>query len=90
MNRIWVAVRWVLGVALLWYVPVPVLAADTKKVVEPPRLVVQTGHGSMVQSVAFSPDGKTLVSGSDDKSVKLWDLITGHELCRACSPMPCL
>jgi len=25
-----------------------------------------------VLSVAFSPDGKTLVSGSGDKSIKLW------------------
>ena len=33
-----------------------------------------------VTSVAFSPDGKQVVSGSWDKSVKLWNVETGKEL----------
>jgi len=42
--------------------------------------VVQTEHSSVVTSVAFSPDGKTLASGSTDHPVKLWDVSTGTEL----------
>ncbi|MBC6420581.1 MAG: hypothetical protein GDA43_12985 [Hormoscilla sp. SP5CHS1] len=39
-----------------------------------------SGHSERVTSVAIAPDGKTLVSGSRDKTIKLWDLQTGQEL----------
>jgi WD40 repeat protein len=36
------------------------------------------GHTKYVSSVAISPDGQTLVSGSDDHTIKLWNLPTGQ------------
>jgi hypothetical protein len=36
-------------------------------------------HDSFVSSVAFSPDGTRIVSGSSDKTVKVWDAATGAE-----------
>ena len=38
------------------------------------------GHTDSVSSVAFSPDGKQVMSGSDDGMVQLWDVATGAPL----------
>jgi len=39
-----------------------------------------TGHSDWVRSVGFSPNGKRVVSGSEDNLVKIWDTETGVEV----------
>ena len=47
----------------------PVLAAASLEL----KAEKKIAHNGDVNSVAFSPDGKTIVSGSDDKTLKVWD-----------------
>ncbi|AKV68118.1 MULTISPECIES: serine/threonine-protein kinase [Microcystis] len=39
-----------------------------------------TGHSDEVFSVAYSPDGRYLASGSIDQTIKIWEVATGKEL----------
>jgi len=39
------------------------------------------GHSSRVNSVAFSPDGKYGLTGSDDSTIKIWNYKKGVEIC---------
>jgi WD40 repeat protein len=38
------------------------------------------GHSDAIYSIALSPNGKTLATGSYDQKIKLWDVANGNEL----------
>ena len=44
------------------------------------HLLALDGHASAVLSASFSPDGSRVVTGSEDKTAKVWDARTGAEL----------
>ncbi len=47
----------------------------------PPILVLDSGgHTSRVSKVLFTPDGKELISVSDDKTIRFWDVASGEPI----------
>ena len=48
------------------------------------------GHSSSVYAVAVFADGKRVVSGSSDGTVKIWDAKTGTELCTLSGHSDCV
>ena len=46
-----------------------------------PQLMLDTGgHMAVVTGVAFTPDGNQIVSGSQDKVIRVWDIDTGKTI----------
>jgi WD40 repeat protein len=65
---------WMIALTVLW------ATCPAQAVAEPKEQATLKGHTDQVYQVAFSPDGKTLASGSWDKTIKLWDVAAGKEL----------
>jgi len=38
------------------------------------------GHTANAHTISFAPDGRTALTGGDDRTVRLWDVATGQEL----------
>ena len=81
--------RMAVALALAWVVCAVSALSDPVPATRPARpanrsvtryLSEMKGHVDTVRSLAVSADGKRVVSGSDDMTVRVWDLATGKQL----------
>jgi WD40 repeat protein len=81
--------KWLVGAAVVLVIGLGGYGAWELHRSDPPKAIgyeqlsiakTITGHSSYVNTLAISPDGQTLVSGSADKTIKVWNLSTGQEI----------
>ena len=78
----------VLAIAGVWYSQFRPLAITKPSPTQPVNKTSENsdqpdtlkGHSSDVNSVTFSPDGQMVATGSDDRTIKLWNLTTKQEI----------
>lgn len=63
----------VASVAILTVKIFPSSAAD------PPELVVLKGHTKSVSALAWAADGKAVATAGDDRTIRVWDSLTGRQ-----------
>jgi WD40 repeat protein len=54
-------------------------AAPVEVWTPPPPGAIQLRHGSFVSSLVFLRDGRTLLTASGDRLIRMWDPVTGKE-----------
>lgn len=71
---------WVTGIIVLLLATLPLTAFAAPPASLALEAFVQTGHSGNINATAFSPDGRYALSGADDHTLRLWDIVSGKEI----------
>jgi len=69
-----------LGISAVWLRAPEQTESSPSPTASGPLIRTLEGHIGPVNSVAIAPDGRTALSGSRDKTLRLWDLANGREI----------
>lgn len=76
-----ISIAFILALATSWYVRKQRQEAERldQAVTRHEKRTLE-GHQTIVESIAISPDGKTLASASYDATIKLWEIASGRNI----------
>ncbi len=68
-----------------------ILAAATNSgsAADSPEPVVLKGHTKAVSAVAWAADGKAVATAGDDRTIRVWDPVTGRQDCASAQDHAC-
>jgi WD40 repeat protein len=73
------AVFWRLSSCFAAFVILVLCAIPAAHAADGPFLELDTkGHMALIRSLVFTPDGQKLISASDDKTIRVWDVESGR------------
>ena len=72
-----IMIKQLLKIGLISFILSPIFLQQISAQEEPQLIIDPQGHASMIRSVLFTPDGKSLISVSDDKTIRIWDIRKG-------------
>ena len=55
------------------------VAMNHGRAAEPPESIVLKGHTESVSMVAWASDGKAVATAGDDRTIRIWDAVTGRQ-----------
>jgi WD40 repeat protein len=78
MRIVRATIVWVAAALMMALAPALEAAAQDKPKIE---VVPQIGHSTAIYSVAFSPDGRQVLSGSHDGTTRAWNCVVASRAC---------
>lgn len=71
---------WLYNIVVIFLTLVALIFPNYVSAAAEADIIVKVGHSNMASALAFSPDRRYALSGSDDQNIIFWEVATGREL----------